>query len=599
MLFKHNSENTINKTIKFILFGLIFSSFFMLPKQVQANPTLIEIDAIQQIQSQERDTFLQQHLEHQPTVRLSVQPLELEGRFPEHEAPCFTINTIELNYFKAKTPLTNQQHNQGVDFDWILKYANLALDGSQDIATGRCLGTKGINLLVKRIQNSIVNKGLITTRIVVEPQDLTTGTLKLMVIPGRIHKIRFLEPKSNRATAWNAVTASTGDLLNLRDIEQSLENFKRVPTADADIQITPSTETEANPGDSDLIIDWKQETPFRVNLSLNDSGSESTGKYQCSFTFSYDNFLTLNDIFYITFNKDLGGGAPGNRGSRGHSIHYSIPLGYWSVAMTSNNNEYYQTIVGANQNYIYSGDSTSQHITLSRVMYRNAVRKTTLSIKGGVRTSKNHINDTEILVQRRRTFGLNLGLQHQEFIKNATLNVSLNYRRGYKGYGALDAPEEAFNEGTARPDILTSQIQLHLPFTFKKQFLSYSTFLSIQTEGTRLVPQDKFSIGGRYTVRGFDGKSQLSAERGWLLRNDLTLRLGKTGQNLYLGVDYGSVSGRSSNTLSGKELGGAVIGLKGHYKMLSYDVFIGKPLLKPNKFTASDIVSGFTLNAYF
>ena len=30
-----------------------------------------------------------------------------------------------------------------------------------------------------------------------------------------------------------------------------------------------------------------------------------------------------------------------------------------------------------------------------------------------------------------------------------------------------------------------------------------------------------FSIGGRYTVRGFDGEASLMGERGWLLRNDI------------------------------------------------------------------------------
>ncbi len=40
-----------------------------------------------------------------------------------------------------------------------------------------------------------------------------------------------------------------------------------------------------------------------------------------------------------------------------------------------------------------------------------------------------------------------------------------------------------------------------------------------------LITQDRFSIGGRYTVRGFDGETTLIGERGWLLRNDLGLSL--------------------------------------------------------------------------
>ncbi|KAB8045943.1 ShlB/FhaC/HecB family hemolysin secretion/activation protein, partial [Janthinobacterium sp. FT14W] len=79
-----------------------------------------------------------------------------------------------------------------------------------------------------------------------------------------------------RATWWNAVPARPGDLLNVRDTEQALENFKRVPTAEADIQIMPAEGGNAKPGESDLQIQWKQGLPFRLALGLDDGGSRST-----------------------------------------------------------------------------------------------------------------------------------------------------------------------------------------------------------------------------------------------------------------------------------------------------------------------------------
>lgn len=106
------------------------------------------------------------------------------------------------------------------------------------------------------------------------------------------------------------------DLLNLRDIEQALENFKRVPTAEADIEIVPAEAV----GESDLVIKWKQAFPLRLTLSANDGGSRTTGKYQGSVTVSADNPLGLNDLFYASFNHDLGGGDAGDRGTRGDTI---------------------------------------------------------------------------------------------------------------------------------------------------------------------------------------------------------------------------------------------------------------------------------------
>lgn len=121
-----------------------------------------------------------------------------------------------------------------------------------------CLGTEGMNLPMRRIQNAIMARGYVAARVLAGPQEkLAQGVVELTLFPGRIHRIGFAPNTDVRATAWNAVPAKPGDLLNLRNIEQALENFKRVPTVQADIQITPAQGPGAEPGQSDLVIQWK------------------------------------------------------------------------------------------------------------------------------------------------------------------------------------------------------------------------------------------------------------------------------------------------------------------------------------------------------
>ena len=114
---------------------------------------------------------------------------------------------------------------------------------------------------MKRVQNALIAQGYVTTRVLIKPQDPKPGVLTLTLIPGRIHAIRFADPASWRARWFNALPARPGDVLNLRDIEQALENFKRVPTADADIQIEPA----GADGESDLVIAWKETLPIRLS----------------------------------------------------------------------------------------------------------------------------------------------------------------------------------------------------------------------------------------------------------------------------------------------------------------------------------------------
>jgi hemolysin activation/secretion protein len=529
---------------------------------------------------QERERVLRKQHEPSPDVRLEQPGSRLATRLPVEETPCFPIHRIELIGDSANR------------FQWSLK----AADPDADPATGRCLGTAGINLTMKRIQDAIIGRGYVTSRVLAKPQDLKSGTLVLTLIPGRIHRIRFADGTSGRATQWNAVPASPGDLLNLRDIEQALENFKRVPTADADIRIMPAEGAGAQPGESDLVITWRQGTPLRLNISVDDAGNKATGRYQGTATLSYDNWWTLNDLFYVSYGNDLGGGG---HGTRNQTAHYSLPLGYWLLGFTASANNYYQSVAGASQTYRYSGKSQNDEIELARTVYRDASRKTTVSLAGWLETTNNYIDDTEVLVQRRRMAGWTLGIAHKEFIGKATLDLELDYRNGTGAMGSLPAPEEAFGEGTSRPRLLQGNLHLDLPFVVGRQQWRYLGVIRTQWNDTPLVPLDRFAIGGRYTVRGFDGENILSADRGWLIRNDLGLALGQTGQELYLGLDHGEVAGPSSTLLVGMQLTGAVLGLRGNLKNLSYDLFAGWPLQKPDGFVTASQTFGFNLNASF
>ena len=141
--------------------------------------------------------------------------------------------------------------------------------------------------------------------------------------------------------------------------------------------------------------------------------------------------------------------------------------------------------------------------------------------------------------------GWEFGLAHREFIGEATLDASLAYRRGTGAQRAMRAPEEAFGEGTSRLRLATADAQFSLPFVVEGQRMRYSAAWRAQWNHTPLVPQDRFSIGSRYTVRGFDGETTLSSERGWLLRNDLGFAVPSLGAELYWGLDYGRVSAKS------------------------------------------------------
>jgi len=545
---------------------------------------------IEEQRQQERERALREQQERAVDVRLPIAPERTAGRLPESEAPCFRIDRLVLEGERAD------------DFEWLLRKA--AGEQSDDIPIGRCLGTQGVNTVLERLQQALIARGWVTSRVLAAPQDLASGTLRLTLVPGRIAAIRFAEGTTDRTSLRTAIPATAGDLLNLRDIEQGLENLKRLPTAETDIQIEPSQATGAQPGDSDLVVKYSRAAralgPLRATFSLDDSGTKSTGRTQGGATLAWDGPLGLNDLAYVSVNHDLFNHDA--QGTSGQTLHYSVPYGDWLLGATASQSKYHQSVAGLSQDYVYAGETRNAELRLSRLMYRDKSRKTTVWLRGFRRASNNYIDDTEIEVQRRVVGGWELGANHREFIGQATLDANLQYRRGTGAFGAMPAPEEFFGEGTSRFRLIAADANLNLPFQIGSQKLRYSALWRAQWNRTPLTPQDRFSIGGRYTVRGFDGESSLMAERGWLVRNDIGWALWASGAELYVGVDHGEVGGASAEYLLGKRLTGGVLGLRGALdipKGLSYDFFVGAPIKKPEGYRTAKTTAGFNLNFTF
>ena len=529
-------------------------------------------------------------------VQLQLPPAD-RRRLPTQETPCFPIRSIELSLAEQSTSTGAPTPDRYLeDLQTRMLTAMAGPDGT-DSPTGRCLGQQGIAMVIKRAQDSALQSGLVTTRVVAQPQNLSAGVLGLTLMPGYVGEIRFENEQTPGVQLANSVPARAGDLLNLRDIEQGLENLKRVPTAEADIRIVPSAET-APINQSDLLVTYQQKRPARLALSMDDSGSKASGRYQTSTTLSLDNPFQLSDLFYITLNHDVPGGDGGNRstrGTRGLTLHYSVPFSYWLLGTTYSSSSYYQSVAGRHVDYVYSGTSENSELSLARTLYRDAVRKTGIRLKAWQRRSRNFIDNTEINVQRRAAGGWELGLTHQDALGSSTLGGGLNFKRGNGDFDDMPAPEQAFGEGTSHFGRWTLDLKAGVPFKVSGLDMKYDLAILVQNNATPLSPQDRLAIGGRYSVRGFDGESALMGERGWTLRNDWSARLPGTAVHTYVGLDAGEVSGPSARRGQGPALSGAVAGLRGDHKSLKFDLFIGTALLKPNGFRTADTTAGASL----
>lgn len=526
--------------------------------------------------------------------QLKLPNVDLQGELPKSEptqllsaeSPCFAIREFEL---VVPDQLSSEAHRYGASKlpqdkfrfvqDYLEKYA------------GQCIGREGINFIVKGATAKILESGYSTTRLGIPEQDLASGTLKLTLIPGVIHELRFADAET-RGTWKNAFPTSPGKLLNLRDLEQGLEQMKRVSSQEVDMQIVPAPTM----GESDIVISVKRSKTWHVTANLDDSGAKGTGKTQAGLQLGWDNLLGINDVFSIGTNTDVERNNQ-MRGTQGNNLSYVVPFGYWTATVSANESAYHQRVMGALQSFMSSGKSQNLETKINFLFHRDQFSKSSLQFRTAKRWSHAYIDDTEIAVQKRNTTLAEIALIHKHNIGAAQLDTTFAYRWGAPWFGAqADAANLSGNQPRNRYTLETLDATLTMPFTLKGHALNYTSTLRAQNSNTALYASEWFSMGNRWTVRGFDGESALGSEKGFFLRNEIGIPISNTRQSAYVGVDFGKLYGPNTVNLIGNKLAGAVIGLRGALtRSVTYDAFAGSALYKPQGLRTDEPAVGFSL----
>ncbi|QEQ25877.1 ShlB/FhaC/HecB family hemolysin secretion/activation protein [Achromobacter xylosoxidans] len=530
---------------------------------------------IQRRQEQELDAQRARAAERPDVLSAPAAPAAADGVLVlPTESPCFTVAKVAWD--GPAPSATMRRASEGV--------------------LGQCVGGQGLQALQAHLMARLIDRGLITARVLVPEQSLASGTLTLRYVPGRISGV-----KSDGAPGWwrTALPTWPGGEVNQRDLDQALENIRRLAgQADASIDVAPGPEL----GDSDIIIKPGTGKRWHAYVGGDNAGMESTGKNQVNAGLTLDSPLFLYDQLSVSWNSnaDL---RNDDAGSRAASINYSIPFGYWTLFAGASKSRYRQTVAGFEEPIVYGGTSKQIEAGVSVVPYRGASYKGTAMLKFLRKRASSTLNDIDIEVQRRDVVGYEFSYGHRHYVDQMVLDIGGGVRGTLPQFSNQPGYVYGDPDWNGRSTVLVASAGLYLPFKVAGQQLAYQANWQIQHAKTPVVPADYFTIGNRYAVRGFDGQMTLAAEDGWTLRNDLSLNLGNLGQQLYTGVDAGRVGGPSAEYLASRTLVGAVAGLRGrvtipgvaHVVNASYDLSAGWPLKKPDNLKTQSTVFAATL----
>lgn len=447
-------------------------------------------------------------------------------------------------------------------------------------------------------QRKLLDKGYVTSQVYIPEQNLNAGTLQFMVMPGRVEDIQYSD--SSAHGPWRtAFPVRPGDILNIRDVEQGLEQMKRVSSQSVTMKLLPGTSV----GTSIIELSIKQDKPVHGSISFDNSGLESTGVYQGSFTTSFDQVFRANDTFTMSLSGDLSG-AGSIKGTRAASLNYVIPHGKDTFSLSFSKSRYHQTIQSNPYDFTYSGKSTTMKAKWNHVWSRTQREKRAFDISISTRHNHRFVNDMEIPVQALRTTSMEFGVSNRKYIGNATLYSRLGFQWGIGALGAQPEHKASVAMGgpTSRYHMWLVDVDYRKPFIMGHRPASFTSSFHGQwvQGGKRVYSVDTINIGNRYSIYGFDGEYTLIGDSGWYVRNEVSSVIPRLNTEVYLGLDVGAVYGKSTEALVGKTIAGTALGVRGNYASgLLFDAFVSTPLYKPQGYHTKKFYSGFTIGYRF
>jgi len=279
------------------------------------------------------------------------------------------------------------------------------LDARLKPVIGACIGKRSVQVIQEAANNALIERGYITSRVLIPEQNLASGTLDMEVIAGRVSAVQA--DTAGHEIGWSRMALPTypGAIYNQRDIDQALESIRRLSgQADTAFDIQPGNAL----GESVLLVkpaaDPLASKRWHATIGADNYGIDSTGRYNLNGTFAFDSPLHLYDQLTLSgsTNADF---TDHRKASRSGAVNWNVPLGYASFFVNASTSRYLQTVAGYMEPQQYRGDSAEVNAGISYVPYRSASARTSVQARLYHRFNHAYLEDQSIDYQRTHRRG--------------------------------------------------------------------------------------------------------------------------------------------------------------------------------------------------
>ncbi|TAU45189.1 ShlB/FhaC/HecB family hemolysin secretion/activation protein (plasmid) [Rhizobium leguminosarum] len=437
----------------------------------------------------------------------------------------------------------------------------------------RCVGLAEINAVLRDVTHLYIDHGYVTSRAYVPQQDIAkTRILRLLVVEGTLSDIYLNGQKvAGSGSLATAFPGLIGRVVNIRDIEQGLDQMNRLQANDAKSAMLPGPKD----GTSILNIENRPGRPWHASIGNNNMGQESTGFSRSSASLTFDDLLDINDQWSFSY-EHSGPNYPWSNDGKGYGNSYSgnvsVPYGYSTVSLNGSWYQYESAVEGNFQSLETSGNSGQAGVGIDRVVLRDKDSITTVRSSLTYKQTNNFLLGNLIEVGSRRYTVGEIGVSHSRRMFGGIWVFDASYDKGLGLFDAVEPGDPGAGNADPRFSKFNATISVTQPFQAAGRQFELTSLLSGQYSPDNLLGAEQISLGSYSNVRG-TRESVLFGNNGMFSHNEIVWRTksNESGDAVakvlgelrpYLGLDYGHVYSQKRFDMTGGDLASWTAGIR-------------------------------------
>lgn len=371
---------------------------------------------------------------------------------------------------------------------------------------------KELKQAMEQLENLYMERGYVTTRVMLdlEKSKFQEGKVTFFVQEGKLEKILY-DGEEKVAKTWWTFPKREGEILNLRDLEQGMDNLGE----NVSFRIVPGEEE----GKSIVEVKRKKIENISGEVNYNNLGQKGTGRHRIRVSYGIKNSLGLNETLSGYYQTTLQRQKKDEEESKNYQLSLLIPFQAYQMSYQLEKSSYLQTIPALGRKYAATGDTKVQRFGIGRTLFRNENGKWELEAHLSLKEIENYIDAIRLTTGSRRLSILSLEQHYTGRLWGGLFQGNAGVHFGLRQFGATKDRELWYHTSSsprAQFRKYTVDMSWYRPFGV----WHYRGNVALQYSDDILHSSERLSIGDETTVRGFRDFG-VQGERGFYFRNEL------------------------------------------------------------------------------